>query len=613
MKKLHPITAFFGRVALTLALLFASLWCLMSAANVGNLSISDVRLTYDNRDVPVADLPLSRSLIGRYAVQLSLDTHGKSALSLRVIPDDELHRVLVNGQAVSLQGFSRNQRRDYSKGLVLPLRDLRPDAVNSVQFELSNASNPAGFDVRPVASLSGQQMVLLAVALALLAFALLRHLPISRGQGFILAAGLVACTVYLSQTDSFTRTFDVYEGGGHRDYIHYLIEHQSFPLASEGWEYHQPPLYYSFAALVKVLLVEEVAGDDRWAQWLALWLWLIFLWASLAALRLAFRAHPRALLLASLALCLWPSGIVHSIRIGNDVPLYAFYALGFFFTLRWWRSGASRMLAWAAFWAACALLTKSNALALWAVLGCLWFLRTIRHGRGFIHMPWRRSQALHSVVIWGGFFVVAVALNLGDNVWHYIKGDSADWLLSNVSTTINPGLKVENKPLNYLVFDVVTYLQYPFISTWDDQYGRQYFWNFLLRSSLSSEFFYYGTELVYWGKINGVLLLLMLAGQVYYSVTHNAVLNNRARIRGLYRAMPWLLAIVFPLLLLLAYRIKVPLSCNTDFRYVYMMLVPLLYWSAHAFTRKGFLARLLALAPAAIGLSSIVWLALLLR
>ncbi|WP_020208641.1 ArnT family glycosyltransferase [Gilvimarinus chinensis] len=613
MKKLHPITTFWGRLALTLALLFASLWSLMSAANLGNLSISDIRLTYDNRDLPVADLPLSRALIGRYAVQLSLDTHGKSALSLRVIPDDELHRVLVNGQPVSLQGFSRSQRRDYSKGLVLPLRDLRPDAANIVQFELSNASNPAGFDVRPVASLSGQQMVLLAVALALLALALLRHLPISRGQGVIVAAGLVACTVYLSQTDSFTRTFDVYEGGGHRDYIHYLIEHQSFPLASEGWEYHQPPLYYMVTALTKVLLVDASGGDDRWAQWLALWLWAIFLWASLAALRIAFRVHPWALLLASVALCFWPSGIVHSIRIGNDVPLYAFYALGFFFTLRWWRTGARQCLMWAAFWAACALLTKSNALALWAVLGGLWWLRSVRHGKGLLLSPWRRRQAVGAAFVLGAFFVVAVGINLGDNLWYYAKGQSEDWLLSNVSNTINSGLQVANRPANYLVFDLATFIQQPFMSSWQDIYGRQYFWNYVLRSSLSSEFFFSGDSFKLWGKVNGVLLLLMLAGQVYYSVTHNAVLDNRARIRGLYRAMPWLLTIVFPLLLLLAYRIKVPLSCNTDFRYVYMMLVPLLYWSAHALTREGFLARFLALTPAAIGLSSIVWLALLLR
>lgn len=595
------------------ALVTASLWCLMGVGNLGNVSISAVTLEYKSRSLPVSSLPLSRQLLGNYSVSVKLDSRGKESVALRVIPDDELHAVTLNGEAVSLQSFSRQQRRDYSKGLVLPLSGLNPEAPNTLRFELSNASNPAGFDLRTVARLSAAQMGLVAFAFLLLAAALYRSLPISRGQGVVLALGLIACLVYLSQTDSHTRTFDVYEGGGHRDYIHYVIEHKSFPPASQGWEYHQPPAYYTLAALVKVLWV-DAGDDDRWGQWLALWLWTIFLWASLAALRLAFRAHPGALLLASVALCLWPSGIVHSVRIGNDVPLYTFYALGFYFCLRWWQTGASRLLAWAAFWAACALLTKSNALALWAVLGCLWLLRSARHGRGLFFLPRYRAEALRAAGILGGFFAVAVALNLGDNLWHYWQGESADWLLSNVSTTINPGLEVANKPFNYLVLDIATYLQYPFISSWDDQYGRQYFWNYLLRSSLSSEFFYPGQALAWWGKVNGVLLLAMLVGQVYFAATYRAGLAPPQRWRRLYRAAPWLLAIVFPLLLLLAYRIKVPLSCNTDFRYVYMMLVPLLYVSARVWTRpRQWLAKALALAAPLIGLLSLFWLAVLLH
>ncbi|MCP8900582.1 hypothetical protein [Gilvimarinus xylanilyticus] len=586
----------------------------MTASNWGGLGVADVTLHRDGQTQSLASLPLSRSLTGDYSISLSLDSRGKESVALRLIPDDELHAVTLNGEPVSLQKFSRSQRRDYSKGLVLPLAGLNPEAPNTLRFELSNASNPAGFDLRPVASFSAAQMGLVVFAFLLLAAALYRPLPISKGQGLVLALGLIACLVYLSQTDSYTRTFDVYEGGGHRDYIHYVIEHKSFPPASEGWEYHQPPAYYTLAALVKVLWVEADGDDDRWGQWLALWLWAIFLWASLAALRLAFRAHPGALLLASVALCLWPSGIVHSIRIGNDVPLYTFYALGFYFCLRWWQTGASRALAWAAFWAACALLTKSNALALWAVLGCLWFLRSARHGRALFLLPRYRTQALRAMGILGGFFAVAVALNLGDNLWHYWQGESADWLLSNVSTTINPGLQVANKPFNYLVLDIATYLQYPFISSWDDQYGRQYFWNYLLRSSLSSEFFYQGQALALWGKVNGVLLLAMLVGQIYFAAIYHSTLAASQRWRRLYRAAPWLLAIVFPLLLLLAYRIKVPLSCNTDFRYVYMLLVPLLYVSARVWTRQcQWLAKALALAAPLIGLLSVFWLAVLLQ
>ncbi|BFM19055.1 hypothetical protein [Gilvimarinus japonicus] len=601
------------RYTLTCCLLLASLALLLFANNSSRLVVHNLQLEQQGRTSDIAGLPLKQNLIGEYQVSADINPGNHTRLSLRVIPDDELLALSVNGAPVSLSGFSRQALRDYNKGVVIALPQLTPNSLNYVRFTLRNQSNPAGFDLRAGAPVTATQIALALLAFALLLWALARHMPVSRAQGLLLVGSLAASVAYLSVTDSYTRTFDVYEGGGHRDYIHYLVDHHRLPLASEGWEYHQPPLYYAIAALAKSALVDTEIADDRWAQWLALWLWVVFLWASLAVLRVAFRAHRWALWLASFTVCFWPSGIVHSIRIGNDVPLYAFYALGFYFTLRWWRTGATKLLVWAAFWAAAALLTKSNALALWAVLGCLWWARTLHSGRNPLVRLYLRRRSVASLGILALFFTVAVALNLGDNIWYYLKGESSDWLLSNVSTTIHSGLKVGNEPANYLVFDLATFLQQPFISTWDDHYGRQYFWNFVFRSSLSSEFFYSGNPLQWWGIVSGVLLLLMLVGQFYFAAVSNAVLNNGQRLRCVYRALPWLLAIVFPLLLLLAYRIKVPLSCNTDFRYIYMVLVPLVYWSALAFKRRrAGLAALLAASAPAIGVLSLVWLLLLL-
>ncbi|WP_041522024.1 hypothetical protein [Gilvimarinus agarilyticus] len=600
------------RYGITCCLLLLSLALLVLANNSSRLAVQNLQLEQHNRTTDLATLPLQQNIIGRYWVSLELNPGNRAELALRVVPDDELLAVEVNGQSVSLQGISRQALRDYSKGVVLPLSGFTPNRFNQVRFELRNQSNPAGFDLRAASRLGFGQLLLMLPAFALLLWALARHLPLSRWQGVILLGSLAASITYLSVTDSYTRTFDVYEGGGHRDYIHYLVEHRSLPLASEGWEYHQPPLYYTMAALAKSLLPDTEVVDDRWAQWLALWLWVVFLWASLATLRIALRGHRWALWLASFSVCFWPSGIVHSIRIGNDVPVYAFYALGFYFTLRWWRTGASKPLLWAAVWAAAALLTKSNALALWAVLGCLWWARTLHLGRNPLKRAYLKRRSSASLAILAVFFTVAVALNLGDNIWHYYQGQSSDWLLSNVSTTIHSGLKVGNEPENYLVFDLATFLQQPFISTWEDRYGRQYFWNFVFRSSLSSEFFYTGDTLQWWGKVCGILLLVMLVGQLYFTAVNNALLSGRSRLRRVYRALPWLLAVVFPLLLLLAYRIKVPLSCNTDFRYIYMALVPLVYWSVLAFKRRGRgVATLCALSAPAIGALSVLWLSLL--
>ena len=41
---------------------------------------------------------------------------------------------------------------------------------------------------------------------------------------------------------------DGFDEGGHRDYINYIQTHKSLPLANEGWEMFQPPLYYLLCA-----------------------------------------------------------------------------------------------------------------------------------------------------------------------------------------------------------------------------------------------------------------------------------------------------------------------------------------------------------------------------
>src|SRR5690606_2913468 len=225
------------------------------------------------------------------------------------------------------------------------------------------------------------------------------------------------------------------------------------------------------------------------------------------------------------------------------------------------------------------LLTKSNALAAWGVIGVLFLTEAYRL---WTHRKVRINQIrkIRSVVIvLAATFSITMILNFGDNVMHYLDGTSNDWLLSNVSDTIHSGLQVGNKPANYLVFDLATYLQNPFITSWDDKYGRQYFWNFVWRSSLTSEFIFAGKWLHTWGILNGIFLLMTLTGITLYAVQKGTLMNARSRNIGLYRNIPWIAALIFPFLLLLAYRIKVPLSCNTDFRYIFPVLLPLLYFS----------------------------------
>ena len=603
-----------SRYLITTVLSIGILIILMWISTWQSISLQKVEIAFNNGAFEEIKLPFGQDHIGSYIVKISVDGISSEKHSFRIYPDDEIHALTVNGQPIPLDAISLEQRRNYGSGFVIEIDKFIPDTTNIIEAHLNNASNPAGFRIESTKRLTNIKLFTIYAVLIIFAFILKRHLPITKGQMFFVLISLAISTLYLSKTDERTRTFDVFEGGGHKDYIEYLIEHQKLPIPGDGWEYHQPPLYYLTAALAKKSApINSAVSGELWGQLFALFLWTLFLISSLATLKLSLRKQKIALLLATIALCLWPSGIIHSIRIGNDLAIYACYGLAFFYTVKWWKNRESTTLFWASLWMAGSLLSKSNGLAVAGVLGIL----VLFHIYGLVRkkhlFQQHKTKLFRDVAIAGGLFISAMLLNFADNVKHYLDGTSEDWLLSNVSEMINPGLKVGNDVKNYIVFDSATFVENPFISTWEDKYGRQYFWNFVLRSSLSSEYFFDGKWMDVWGTINGILLLLMISGSLIYYLQRQPETSRNQVKRFTYRNAPWIMALIFPFILLLAYRIKVPLSCNTDFRYIYPVIVPILFFALQAWrnSKTLLIPRVLTLGAPLIGLNSIVWIYLL--
>lgn len=604
------------RYLITTALCISTLIALMWISTWQSVSLQKTEISYNNSTYEEIRLPFGQDHIGPYTVRITVEGITSTKHSFRIYPDDELHALTVNGKQISLDAFSVEQRRNYSSGLVVEINQFIPNNINIIEAQLSNSSNPAGFRIESTNRLTNIKLFAIYAALIILVITLSRHLTMTKPQLFFLLLSIALSTLYLSKTDERTRTFDVYEGGGHKDYIEYLIEHRELPIPGDGWEYHQPPLYYLTAALAKQSApIDSKVSGELWGQLLALFLWVLFLTSSLATLNLSIGKKKSALLLASIALCLWPAGIIHSIRMGNDLGVYACYGLAFFYTIKWWKNRESLTLFWASLWMAGSLLSKSNGLAVAGVLGILMLFHIYSLARKRDLFQQHKAKLFRDTAIAGGLFVAAILLNFADNVKHYLDGTSEDWLLSNVSEMINPGLKVSNEVKNYLIFDSATFIENPFISTWEDQYGRQYFWNFVLRSSLSSEYFFDGQWMALWGTINGLLLLAMISGTLIFYLQQQPATSWRKIKRLSYRNAPWLMALVFPFILLLAYRIKVPLSCNTDFRYIYPVIVPILFFVLQSWCspQKLAISRVLTLGAPLIGINSIIWIGILIN
>lgn len=243
------------RILLTSLLMIASLFLALKFSASQPAVISDTEISINNQPFAPITLPLKQNIIGNYQVRLALNPGTADYQKLQIIPDDQLLALTVNGNNISLSNYSLSDLRNYSKGIFITLTDLLPEQANVIELRLNNSSNPAGLAVKPLKAFSGLQWIGLFASLLLLIYALSRHIKLSSSQYLVLILGLVAALFYLSKTDSHTRTFDVYEGGGHRDYIEYLIEHRKAPPPGDGWEYHQPPLYYVIGALSKVFLL----------------------------------------------------------------------------------------------------------------------------------------------------------------------------------------------------------------------------------------------------------------------------------------------------------------------------------------------------------------------
>lgn len=600
-KSIHCV----GRLVLHVMAAFICVFLVIKIAGWNATAITSVSVSYDGETYTAIDLPYKKDYIGDYWVRVEVQSVGIKE-KVRLFPDDEIHSLSVNGKTEDLSRFSKSQRQDYSRGFEVKL-DLSGMQSNQILMRLSNQSNPSGFDLIFQHSIYWQQGVLLFLVLSFYVAFLSLSLPISSVQMPFAILGIVLCVTYLSVTGERERIFDVYEGGGHKDYIEFLSEKGRLPDPGNGWEYHQPPVYYAIAAVVRTLFVDNPESSDLWGRVLALWFWVVFVQASLATLNKGIVGSKAILMLCSGLFCLWPSGIIHSVRIGNDIPVYMFCGLAFFFIVEWWKSAKCSSIWWASIWIFFAILTKSNGLILAAVLFGLIF------SRGAGHAILERRFSTFWCVVWRPAAIavslsfLSLALNLGDNIYNYMTGASEDWLLSNVSTTIHSGLKVGNGISNYLIFDFSTFIQSPFISTWEDQYGRQYFWNFVLRSALTSEYFFHSTPLVVWGAVNGVSLLLLLAS-MFFVLFKTLERFSKELLWRVYKQLPWVLLLVISIVFLLAYRIKVPLSCNTDFRYIYMALISIVYFVAQSARSRGLLGSIGVIVPSVIiQLGTLFW------
>ncbi len=390
---------------------------------------------------------------------------------------------------------------------------------------------------------------------------------------FILLLGLAINIFYLLKTPYNVRNHDV---DGHIKYIEYVAQNFKIPHPDICWECHQAPLYYILAgAIYKAFILLGVGDKDTIyfiLQVFSLLLFFVFSVVSVLILKKVFIANKseeikstalRKLIfyLVSMLFVFWPTNIIHSVRITNDTLFYVFYALVILFLIKWLEGNNNKNFYFAILFSLLAFITKAHGILAFALVGSCVIFSFIKNKKRLNNLKFyfKISSILITVFLIGFF-----ASRLGARTIDKINGEGqkSNLMVWNVAG-LNERLFTDNKVKNYIYFDTKIFLTEPYIDNWNDKYGRQYFWNFLLKNSLFGEFFFKGimAENIAIG-ISALLLMMIfwIIGSMLFSVKESFKNNFVLKINA-----------VFLLFSFLAHRII--LSANGDFRFILPILI----------------------------------------
>jgi hypothetical protein len=517
-----------------------------------------------------------------HRLEVTLPVHPGTSSVWRIVPDDELTELRVNGNVVPLsEARPKSGVHDFLRGFTIDLGQWLHWGNNKLEFAVKNTGGWGGVIIHPVV---GWRALILAAGLLPSLLALARLFRLSTLQKWPLGLSLVVLCAYWGATPWHERNYDVkrLNESGHIGYVIYVARNWSLPPPDDGWQYYQPPGYYGFgAAIWKVAAKLGISGPEA-IQCLSLCLWLVFLVASAAALKLTLRRSPLTLALATAALGVWPSGIISSSRISNDLALYAASAVATYFMIRWWKGQRRRHLAGMALSVAAAFVCKSSGMALLGAALVLVGLRLLRRRR------WRRLRPWLEAAAAGATMLAGVALGLARNIWYWKQGKLASWLVSNIAG-LDDDLRVSNEARNFIPLDVPVFLSEPWVNTRVDATGRANYWNFFLRSSLSGEFEFNGKLHQHIALAWGVILLLLVLTAVARPLV------ARPTLAALWRDAPWYALGLLWLGSSLSLRATYPFSCQSDFRYVIPAIVPFVFACARGhWVARGLLSLVIA-------------------
>ncbi|WP_096084718.1 ArnT family glycosyltransferase [Agaribacterium haliotis] len=491
------------------AILLTTLIALITTVNVNQPKYSNFELVTPAKEtIDVATPGFWQSKgTGHYTLRGDIYVSMQGQQTFRIVPDDRIDKLAINGIDVDLNHIPNKARSDYRNGFLIDLSPYLKKGDNTIEASYYDRGGLMGLVIsKELPSSSVSLMYLLAfIFVAVFYIAWARKLKLSSPLLIILVFALALRVFYLSQTDAEERSHDV---GDHFGYTTYLAENWKLPPVdyAVGGAFFHPPLYYYASAIVYKLTQIVLPGSQhaglKVLQFFSLFCSAAFLLYGLLLLQKVFwpesdrltstrfddwksalgsNLKAQTLIIVSLVLACWPSAIIHSIRIGNDPLLYALFAITMYYIYLWYHSDSNRDLIIASALAGATTLTKANGEILIAVIGLLGFVRMIKTKQWLLYL--KRSIIPLLIVI------PCVGITVGPALILKMEGKRDKLYIDDIEGLSKANI-VGNTAANYLWFDAKVFITKPFTDPYDDRYGRQFFWNYLGKTGLVGEFKY---------------------------------------------------------------------------------------------------------------------------
>ena len=430
---------------------------------------------------------------------------------------------------------------------LLPLLAIVYLMIIPAHLEISGRIGPpSGFKALSLMHYIFALLFLLSVAL------ILRKVKFKFIAISIILLGIIIRLILYAYSDPMLNVHDI---DTHFYYMQVIAEEKRLPKIGEYRNTNHPPLYYIASAAIKSISDRYAPNlTNRILQQFSLLLSFSCIIFGVAFLINSF-GNNRAAYSAALIFVFWPGFILTAPRINNDILFYFGALFCMLFAQRYWCSRKNFDVVFASIGASIALAAKSTGFVILGVWVMIYALNALR---------FLKINSLRTLFASMSIIILSVVLSNYRIIADILEDGKKPVLADVRNSHWLDALKVQNTVGNYLYFDLQDYLLEPYTSPWEDKGGRQYFWNFALKTSLFGEFRLWDMPV---GRIFAAILSILalliwifaLWGMMHFQV----------------KELPSLFFIGFLFAALIFLRVSYPYACSNDFRYIMPVLLPL--------------------------------------